>query len=135
MLLTLTTTHRPATDLGFLLHKHPGRVLERGLPFGRATVFYPEATLDTCTAALLLEVDPVALSRTTRPGEGAPLEPYVNDRPYAAGSFLAVALRDAFGTAMLGGAPPLVRPVAGLAAGVCPAGLVGGMVDDHSSSR
>src|SRR4051812_45607677 len=23
MLLTLSTTHRPATDLGFLLHKHP----------------------------------------------------------------------------------------------------------------
>ncbi|GAA5514220.1 ubiquinone biosynthesis O-methyltransferase, mitochondrial [Deinococcus carri] len=107
MLLTLTTTPQPArpfpaTDLGFLLHKHPERVLERELPFGRATVFYPEATPEVCTAALLLEVDPVALSRTTRPGEGAPLEPYVNDRPYAAGSFLAVALRDAFGTAMTG---------------------------------
>lgn len=102
MLLTLTTTYRPATDLGFLLHKHPERVLERELAFGRATVFYPEATGDTCTAALLLEVDPVALSRHTRAGEGAPLEPYVNDRPYAAGSFLAVALRDAFGTAMSG---------------------------------
>jgi hypothetical protein len=25
MLLTLSTTHRPATDLGFLLHKHPDR--------------------------------------------------------------------------------------------------------------
>ncbi|EYB68976.1 type 12 methyltransferase [Deinococcus phoenicis] len=107
MLLTLTTTPHPdrpfpATDLGFLLHKHPDRVLERELPFGRATVFYPQATPEVCTAALLLEVDPVALSRTTRPGEGAPLEPYVNDRPYAAGSFLAVALRDAFGTAMTG---------------------------------
>ncbi|WP_019587933.1 3' terminal RNA ribose 2'-O-methyltransferase Hen1 [Deinococcus apachensis] len=102
MLLTLTTTHRPATDLGFLLHKHPERVLERELPFGRAAVFYPEATPETCTAALLLEVDPVALSRHTRAGEGTPLEPYVNDRPYAAGSFLAVALRDAFGTAMTG---------------------------------
>jgi len=100
MLLTLTTTHRPATDLGFLLHKHPERVLERELPFGRTTVFYPQATPETCTAALLLEVDPVALLRHTRAGEGSPLEPYVNDRPYAAGSFLAVALRDAYGTAM-----------------------------------
>ena len=25
MLLTITTTHRPATDLGFLLHKNPAR--------------------------------------------------------------------------------------------------------------
>ncbi|SMB88386.1 3' terminal RNA ribose 2'-O-methyltransferase Hen1 [Deinococcus hopiensis] len=102
MLLTLTTTHQPATDLGHLLHKHPERVLERALPFGRATVFYPEATITRCTAALLLEVDPVALSRHTRGNESTPLEPYVNDRPYAAGSFLAVALRDAYGTAMTG---------------------------------
>ncbi|MEF2277102.1 3' terminal RNA ribose 2'-O-methyltransferase Hen1 [Deinococcus sp. YIM 134068] len=107
MLLTLTATRPgpdapPATDLGFLLHKHPDRVLERALPFGRSTVFYPEATPEVCTAALLLEVDPVALSRHTRAGDGAPLEPYVNDRPYAGGSFLAVALRDAFGTAMTG---------------------------------
>lgn len=102
MLLTLTTTHQPATDLGFVLMKHPERVLERELPFGKATVFYPEASEMRTTAALLLEVDPVALSRTTRAGDATPLEPYVNDRPYAAGSFLAVALRDAFGTAMTG---------------------------------
>lgn len=102
MLLTLTTTHQPATDLGFLLMKHPDRVLERELPFGKSTIFYPQATPETCTAALLLEVDPVNLSRHTRAGEGTPLEPYVNDRPYAAGSFLAVALRDAFATAMSG---------------------------------
>lgn len=102
MLLTLTTTHQPATDLGFVLMKHPDRVLVRDLPFGQATVFYPEATPESTTAALLVEVDPVALSRTAHAGEGAPLEPYVNDRPYAAGSFLAVALRDAYGTAMTG---------------------------------
>lgn len=102
MLLTLSTTSQPATDLGFVLMKHPDRVLERELPFGKATVFYPEATAERTTVALLLEVDPVALSRNTRAGEGSPLEPYVNDRPYAAGSFLAVALRDAFGTAMTG---------------------------------
>ncbi|RJF72245.1 3' terminal RNA ribose 2'-O-methyltransferase Hen1 [Deinococcus cavernae] len=102
MLLTLSTTHQPATDLGFVLMKHPERVLERELPFGKATVFYPEASARRCTVALLLEVDPVALSRTTRAAEGKPLEPYVNDRPYAAGSFMAVALRDAFGTAMTG---------------------------------
>ncbi|WP_221089937.1 3' terminal RNA ribose 2'-O-methyltransferase Hen1 [Deinococcus aquaedulcis] len=102
MLLTITTTHQPATDLGFLLMKHPERVLERTLPFGRSLVFYPEAAPERTTAALLVEVDPVALSRAPAGGEAGTLEPYVNDRPYASGSFLAVALRDAFGTAMTG---------------------------------
>ncbi len=102
MLLTITTTHTPATDLGFVLMKHPERTLERPLPFGRSLVFYPEATPERTTAALLVEVDPVALSRAPVGGESGTLEPYVNDRPYASGSFLSVALRDAFGTAMTG---------------------------------
>lgn len=106
MLLTLTTTAAPdqpwpTTDLGYVLMKHPDRVLVRDLPFGKATVFYPEASAERTTAALLVEVDPVALSRSTQPSN-SPLEPYVNDRPYASGSFLAVALRDAYGTAMTG---------------------------------
>lgn len=52
MLPTLATTHRPATDLGYLLHKNPARVQTFDLPFGRAHVFYPEADEHTCTAAL-----------------------------------------------------------------------------------
>ena len=64
MLLTVTTTHQPATDLGFLLHKHPGRVRAFGVASGTAHVFYPEASGERCTAALLLEVDPVALDQT-----------------------------------------------------------------------
>jgi hypothetical protein len=63
MLLTLTTTHRPATDLGYLPMKHPDDVHETELPFGRATLFYPEAGEDRCTAALTVEVDPVELVR------------------------------------------------------------------------
>ena len=63
MLLTISTTHRPATDLGFLLHKHPDRAQQASLSFGTAHVFYPEANDERCTAALLLEVDPVALVR------------------------------------------------------------------------
>ncbi|WP_412026815.1 3' terminal RNA ribose 2'-O-methyltransferase Hen1 [Deinococcus yunweiensis] len=103
MLLTITTTHQPATDLGFLLHKHPERVFAFDLPVGVAHVFYPEAAPERCTVALLVEVDPVALSRGRRGGSStAPLEPYVNDRPYAASSFLSSALREAFGTAMTG---------------------------------
>ncbi len=104
MLLTLTTTHPPATDLGFLLHKNPARPQSEELGFGRAHVFYPEATAERCTAALLLEVDPIALSRRAgnRSGEGPPLEPYVNDRPYVASSFLSVALTRLFRNAIAG---------------------------------
>ena len=63
MLLTIRTTHRPATDLGFLLHKHPEHVHTREFPSGNATVFYPEATEESCTAAVLLDVDPVGMVR------------------------------------------------------------------------
>ena len=68
MLLTISTTHRPATDLGYLLHKHPDRVQAFELGFGAAHVFYPEAGEERCTAALLLDVDPVALVRGRRGG-------------------------------------------------------------------
>src|SRR5579859_5738775 len=100
MLLTISTTHRPATDLGYLLHKHPAQVQRFELHFGLAHVFYTEKTEDRCTAALLLDIDPVSLVRERRgPGNFA-LEQYVNDRPYVASSFLSVAMSRVFGTAM-----------------------------------
>lgn len=104
MLLTITTTHQPATDLGYLLHKNPARVQRFSLSFGAAHVVYPEATAERCTAALLLDVDPVGLVRGRRgpEGEGGLLMQYVNDRPYVASSFLSVAMADVFGTAMAG---------------------------------
>src|ERR1017187_2633027 len=104
MLLTLTTTHSPATDLGYLLRKNPARPQSIDLSFGKAHVFYPEATSEQCTVALLVEVDPVGLVRNRRgpAGEGRALEQYVNDRPYAASSFLSVALGRVFGTALSG---------------------------------
>ncbi len=83
ILLTIKTTHSPATNLGFLLHKHPDHVHTRGFPFGYATVFYPEATEDVCTAAILLDVDPVGMVRG-RTGKGGAEDQYVNDRPYVA---------------------------------------------------
>ena len=95
----------PATDLGFLLHKNPGRVQSFDLSVGTAHVCYPEATSERCTAALLLEVDPVGLVRGRRGpdgGEGFSLGQYVNDRPYAASSMLAVAMSRVFKTAMAG---------------------------------
>jgi len=101
MFLSIATTHRPATDLGFLLHKHPDRLHEFELTFGRAWVFYPEACESRCEAALVLDVDPIGLVRGKGQTEGL-LDQYVNDRPYAASSFLSVALNRAFRTAMAG---------------------------------
>jgi SAM-dependent methyltransferase len=104
VLLTITTTHQPATELGFLLHKHPERAQGFELPFGLAHVFYPQATSTCCTAALLLQLDPIALVRERRgpPGEGFALHQYVNDRPYVASSFLSVAISRVFGSALAG---------------------------------
>lgn len=104
MLLTIATTHWPATDLGYLLYKNPARPQSFELSFGRAHVFYPKAEEQRCTAALLLEVDPVGLVRNRQgpPGEGFALEQYVNDRPYVASSFLSVAIAQVFGTALSG---------------------------------
>lgn len=110
MFLTISTTgtpERPATDLGFLLHKHPDKAQTFSTSYGTAHVLYPEATAERCTAALLLEVDAVALVRRGK-GKGrggapdAALAQYVNDRPYAASSLLAVALSAVFSSAMKG---------------------------------
>jgi len=101
MFLSIATTHQPATDLGYLLHKHPGRVHEIEQTFGKAWVFYPEAGDGRCEAALVLDVDPVGLVRGKGQALGL-LDQYVNDRPYAASSFLSVALNKAFRTAMTG---------------------------------
>jgi 3' terminal RNA ribose 2'-O-methyltransferase Hen1 len=101
MLLTIRTTHQPATDLGYLLGKNPARAQTFELGFGSAHVFYPEAGEQACTAALLLDVDPVGLVRGRGDGEGA-LDQYVNDRPYVASSFLSVALSRVLRSAMAG---------------------------------
>jgi 3' terminal RNA ribose 2'-O-methyltransferase Hen1 len=101
MLLTITTTHTPATDLGYLLAKNPARAHTFELSFGQAHVVYPEASAERCTAALLLDVDPVGLVRGRGEGVGL-LDQYVNDRPYVASSFLSVAIADVFGSAMNG---------------------------------
>jgi RNA repair, ligase-Pnkp-associating, region of Hen1 len=104
MILTLPFTGNPATDLGYLFHKSPLRVHSFEQVFGKTHVFYQETAPERCTAALLLEIDPVGLVRDRRgpSGEGYALEQYVNDRPYAASSFLSVAIARTFGTAISG---------------------------------
>lgn len=110
MFLTISTrgtAAHPATDLGFLLHKHPDKAQTFSTSYGTAHVLYPEADAERCTAALLLEVDTVALVRRGK-GKGrggapdAALAQYVNDRPYAASSLLAVALSAVFSSALRG---------------------------------
>lgn len=102
MLLTITTTHSPATDLGFLLHKHPDRFQSFDLSFGKAHVFYPKVTEERCAACLLLDVDPVGIVRRKGRDQQVLLDHYVNDRPYVASSLMSVAISQVFGSALNG---------------------------------
>ena len=107
MIITLTLEQENATDLGYLLHKHPDRLQSTELPAGTAWVCYPEATPQRCTAALIVEIDPIGLVRANRRSGGrgndaGALAQYVNDRPYAASSLLAGAIVKLFRTAMSG---------------------------------
>lgn len=104
MLLAITTTHHPATDLGYLLHKHPQKAQSFSISCGQAHVFYPQASEDVCTAALLLDVDPIGLVRNAKGpgGEGFLLKHYVNDRPYVASSFLSHAISCVYTSALNG---------------------------------
>jgi len=104
MLLSITTTHHPATDLGYLLHKHPDRCQTFSVTFGKAHVFFPQAEAEKCTATLLLDVDPIGLVRRAGKNRntGFSLYQYVNDRPYVASSFLSVAIAKVYGTAFAG---------------------------------
>lgn len=104
MLLTVTYEGSNARDLGYLLHKNPDRAQRFELSYGKAYVFYPEATAERTTAALLLDIDPVDLARGKKSGESG-LFDYVNDRPYASTSFMSTAISKVFGTAMSGRCP------------------------------
>lgn len=101
MQLQITTTHQPATDLGYLLAKNPDKHQIFDLAFGAAHVFYPEASAERCSVVLAVDVDPVGLVRGRGEHDG-PLSQYVNDRPYAASSFLAVAIAQVFSSGMSG---------------------------------
>lgn len=103
MLLTITTTRKPATDLAVLLHKSAQRCQTTPLNFGKTRVFYPVATHSKCTVAFLLDIDPIEIIRTKgRSKDAMPLEQYVNDRPYVASSFLSVAIAQTLGSALNG---------------------------------
>lgn len=103
MFLSITTTQQPATNLGYLLHKHPDKVQTFSTAGGQAHVFFPEANDERCTAILLLDIDPVELVRTLKvPGQSRVLQHYVNDRPYVASSFTSSAISNVYSSALNG---------------------------------
>jgi 3' terminal RNA ribose 2'-O-methyltransferase Hen1 len=104
MLITISTTHHPATDLGFLLHKHPDKLQTIELSIGKAHLFYSEKRDEKTTINLLLDIDSIDMVRGTRSSgsDNFALGHYVNDRPYVASSFMSVALSKAFSSALNG---------------------------------
>ncbi len=103
MLLTIKTYHHPATDIGFLLHKHPDKVQSFSITGGKVHVFYPEANEDSCTVAMLMELNSIDLVRKLKvPGSSSLLKHYINDRPYVASSFTSHAIAKVFSSALNG---------------------------------
>ncbi|MEO8531971.1 MAG: 3' terminal RNA ribose 2'-O-methyltransferase Hen1 [Deltaproteobacteria bacterium] len=90
-----------ARDLGYLLHKHPDHLHTREVAQGVVTIFYPLVSDAETRAVVHLDVDPVALVRGKNDAAGL-LDQYVNDRPYAVNSLLAVALGRALGQTLAG---------------------------------
>lgn len=107
MLLTITYNANPSTgenalDLGFLLFKNPNRPQVFEMNYGKAYVFYPQADVEVCTAALLLDIDPLDLARGKVGSKDGGLFDYVNDRPYVSSSFMSSTIAKVFGTALSG---------------------------------
>src|SRR5262245_57118435 len=90
MLLTITNTTPPAADLARRLHREPGRSHAVEVPTGRAHLFFPEATAERCTAAVLLDIDPLA--------EAAGPPPLA--RAYTASALLGLAVVRLFDAAL-----------------------------------
>ncbi|GHV79225.1 hypothetical protein AGMMS49944_10160 [Spirochaetia bacterium] len=102
MLFTITYTGENAPDLGWLLHKNPSRPQTAEFNFGKVHVFWPEVSAERCTAALLLDMDPLDLVRGKSSSSARGLFDYVNDRPYVSSSFMSTAISRVYGTAMSG---------------------------------
>lgn len=102
MFLSISTQHQPASDLGFLFHKHPDRIHKIALPFGKATVYFPELSDERTTAVLQFEVDSIGLVRGWGGGGNSHGDIYVNDRPYVSSSLFSLAISKAYRSAMSG---------------------------------
>jgi len=104
MILNISTTHFPATDLGYLLHKHPDKFQTLELSVGKAHIFYPEKSNERTSISLLLDIDSIDMVRSARniKNDGFAFGHYLNDRPYVASSFMSVAIVKAFSSAING---------------------------------
>ena len=109
MLLHFKVRGKNATDLGYLLGKHPDKHQTKDLSFGQAHIFYPEASSNTCSACLLLDIDTTKEMRQNRfdhqgrnANVRAGLDHYVNDRAYVASSLLSTAIAKVYGSALNG---------------------------------
>lgn len=104
MIITISTTHYPATDLGYLLHKHPDKFQSFDISIGQVHVFYPEATEALMKVCMVMDIDPVQMIRGNKrtQKDSFALGHYVNDRPYVASSFASVALAKVFSSALNG---------------------------------
>lgn len=101
MFLALTLkNHTPASDLGFLLHKHPDKKNTYDLSWGTAHVFFPQVNSTEATAVLLLDIDPIRLLKGSKQSGNPTLSRYVNDRPFVSSSLLSTAISKCFGTAL-----------------------------------
>src|SRR5205823_5706917 len=86
-----TDTHQAARDGSRLLAPQAsGSCPAVLLAVRRGSRLLPRGGEQRCTAAMLLEIDPIGLVR--RGVRFSLLDQYVNDRPYAASSFMSVAL-------------------------------------------
>lgn len=109
MLLHIRAKGESATDLGYLLGKHPEKHQTKELSFGLAHVFYPEVQDDVCSACLLLDIDTTKEMRQNRHDNHgrnanvkAGLDHYVNDRAYVASSLFSTAIARVYGSALNG---------------------------------
>ncbi|MDR1657392.1 MAG: 3' terminal RNA ribose 2'-O-methyltransferase Hen1 [Deltaproteobacteria bacterium] len=100
MLLNLTCHGPHAADFSYLLHKAPASVNIIELPFGEAVVFYPLIEEQKLTCSMLIDIDPLTMAKGEARFSG--LFDYLSDRPYAATSFMSVAIARVFGTALSG---------------------------------
>ena len=61
MIFSISTTHYPATDIGFLLHKNPDEFHKIPFNFGDVYIFYPYGSPELCMATLIVKIDPIKL--------------------------------------------------------------------------
>lgn len=102
MILSITTKGKDADKLSFLLHKSPDKFHEFTISSGKAYVFYPVYSPEEVCASLMIDLNPVDLTRGREGSSNNGIFDYVNDRPYTSSSFMTTAIAQVYSTAMSG---------------------------------